>query len=114
MKVLVTGGAGFIGSHVADAFLDLGHTVHILDNLSTGKEKNINPRASFTRGDIRDADLVERLLHEGRFDALCHHAAQIDVRSSVADPVTEERRSEGALRLERRCDLWRAGLFSCG
>ena len=89
MNVLVTGGAGFIGSHVADAFLDLGHTVHILDDLSTGKEKNINRRASFTRGDIRDADLVRRLMREGRFEVLCHHAAQMDVRRSVADPVND-------------------------
>ncbi len=89
MKILVTGGAGFIGSHVVDAFLALGHHVHILDNLSTGREENVNPGAVFTRGDIRDANLVRRLLGDERFDVLCHHAAQMDVRRSVADPVDD-------------------------
>ncbi len=89
MKILVTGGAGFIGSHVADAFLELGHQVHILDNLSSGREENINSRASFVRGDIRDAAIVRRLLQTGKFDVLCHHAAQMDVRRSVADPVED-------------------------
>ncbi len=89
MKILVSGGAGFIGSHVTDAFLALGHQVHILDDLSTGREENINPAASFTRGDIRDADLVGRLFRRERFDVLCHHAAQMDVRRSVADPVED-------------------------
>ncbi len=89
MKILVTGGAGFIGSHVVDAFLALGHHVHILDNLSTGREENVNPGAVFTRGDIRDANLVHRLLRDERFDVLCHHAAQMDVRRSVADPVED-------------------------
>jgi UDP-glucose 4-epimerase len=72
-----------------DAFLDLGHKVHILDNLSSGREENINSRASFTRGDIRDADLVRSLLRNGGFDVMCHHAAQMDVRRSVADPVDD-------------------------
>lgn len=89
MKILVTGGAGFIGSHVVDAFLALGHHVHILDNLSTGREENVNPGAVFTRGDIRDANLVHRLLGDERFDVLCHHAAQMDIRRSVADPVDD-------------------------
>src|SRR5512135_1686881 len=89
MKILVTGGAGFIGSHVVEAFLGLGHRVHILDNLSTGREENINPGAAFTCGDIRDADLVRKLLRDERFDVLCHHAAQMDVRRSVADPVDD-------------------------
>ncbi len=89
MKILVTGGAGFIGSHVADAFLALGHRVHILDNLSSGREENVNPGASFTRGDIRDAALVQRVVGEERFDVLCHHAAQMDVRRSVSDPVED-------------------------
>jgi UDP-glucose 4-epimerase len=89
MKILVTGGAGFIGSHVVDAFLDLGHRVHILDNLSTGREENINPRASFVRGDIRDAKLVQKLMRDEQFDVLCHHAAQMDVRRSVEDPVDD-------------------------
>jgi UDP-glucose 4-epimerase len=87
MKILVTGGAGFIGSHVVDAFLEKGHTVSIIDDLSTGKERNINPRATFHRADIRDAAAVEKIFRDGGFDAICHHAAQMDVRRSVADPV---------------------------
>lgn len=87
MKVLVTGGAGFIGSHIVDAFLDLGHHVHILDDLSTGRERNINPHATFTKGDIRDASVVDALFRAEKFDVMCHQAAQMDVRRSVADPV---------------------------
>jgi len=87
MKILVTGGAGFIGSHLVDAFLEAGHTVAIIDDLSTGRERNINPRAEFHRADIRDAAFVEEFFRKGRFDVVCHHAAQMDVRRSVADPV---------------------------
>lgn len=87
MKILVTGGAGFIASHIVDAYLGLGHNVVILDDLSTGKEKNINPKARFVKGDIRDAALVKKLFAEERFDAMNHHAAQMDVRRSVEDPV---------------------------
>ncbi len=87
MKILVTGGAGFIGSHLTDAFLTLGHSVVILDNLSSGKRTNINPSATFVQGDIRDAKLVMELFQEHKFDVVNHHAAQLDVRKSVADPV---------------------------
>lgn len=87
MKILITGGAGFIGSQVADAYLQAGHAVVILDNLSTGRRRNLNPAARFVEGDIRDADLVRRLFSEERFDVLNHHAAQMDVRRSVSDPV---------------------------
>ncbi len=87
MKILVTGGAGFIGSHIVDAFLGLGHQVSILDNLSTGRESNINPKARFFKADIRDTEFVEGLFRREGFDVLCHEAAQMDVRRSVADPV---------------------------
>ncbi len=87
MKVLVTGGAGFIGSHVTDAYIGLGHAVTILDNLSTGREANINPRAAFVKGDIRDAAIVGETIARGKFDVVNHHAAQIDVRRSVEDPA---------------------------
>jgi UDP-glucose 4-epimerase len=87
MRILVTGGAGFIGSHITDALLSLGHEVEILDNLSTGRERNINPKARFTKLDLRDVAGVERLLAGGRFDVVCHQAAQMDVRRSVADPA---------------------------
>ena len=87
VKILVTGGAGFIGSNIVDAYIGLGHEVTIIDNLSTGREQNINPRAQFHKVDIRDAEAVGRIFEGGKFDLVNHHAAQIDVRRSVADPV---------------------------
>lgn len=85
MKILVTGGAGFIASHITDAFINEGHDVIIIDDLSTGFEKNINPIAKFFRMNITDPEL-SRLFEEEKFDVVNHHAAQIDVRRSVSDP----------------------------
>ena len=85
MKILVTGGAGFIGSHVTEAFLAAGHEVVVLDNLSTGSPKNVPSRARLIRKDIRDSDLDHIFLKE-KFDAVDHHAAQINVRASVEGP----------------------------
>lgn len=84
-KVLVTGGAGFIGSHVAEAYLARGDRVWVLDNLSTGKRENVPEGATFVEMDVRDGD-VRNLFREVPFDLVNHHAAQIDVRISVADP----------------------------
>ncbi len=84
-KILVTGGAGFIGSHVAEAYLDRGDQVWVLDNLSTGKRENVPRAATFLEMDIRDAG-VRSLFRDVAFDLVNHHAAQIDVRVSVADP----------------------------
>lgn len=86
MNIIVTGGAGFIGSHVADAFIKEGHRVIIIDNLSTGREENINPKAEFHKLNINDPE-VEDIFKNNKIDILDHHAAQIDVRKSVADPV---------------------------
>lgn len=85
MKIFVTGGAGFIGSHLADAFLNLGHEVTIFDNLSTGRRANINPQAKFIEGDLGDDSLLDLLKTESP-DVISHQAAQIDVRKSVSDP----------------------------
>ncbi len=85
MKVLITGGAGFIGSNIADFLLDKGNEVHILDDLSTGFKNNINPKAEFHEMDIRSENAFE-LISCGNFDILCHHAAQMDVRRSVREP----------------------------
>ncbi|MFI5201805.1 MAG: NAD-dependent epimerase/dehydratase family protein [Candidatus Kapaibacterium sp.] len=87
MNVLVTGGAGFIGSHVADAFIARGDRVTVLDNLSSGSRDNLNPKAEFIEGDITEAKLVRKIFREHKFDIVNHHAAQLDVRKSVADPV---------------------------
>ncbi len=86
MKILVTGGAGFIASHIADAFIEEGHSVFVLDNLSSGFEKNINPKAWFINSDIRDKSL-SNIFEKEKFDVVNHHAAQMDVRRSVADPA---------------------------
>lgn len=87
MKILVTGGAGFIASHITDAFVNEGHNVVVLDDLSSGFEKNINPKAKFVKGNICDKELVEKLFNEEQFDVINHHAAQMDVRRSVKDPA---------------------------
>lgn len=87
MRILVSGGAGFIGSHVVDAYLVAGHDVAIVDDLSTGRAENVNPRARFHRVDLRDRATVERVLAAERPEVVNHHAAQLDVRRSVADPA---------------------------
>ncbi len=91
MRILVTGGAGFIGSHVAERLLGLGHPVVVLDNLSTGREENIPAGAEFIKGDITDSQLVSELMGDTRFDVVNHHAAQMDIRSSVKDPAFDAR-----------------------
>jgi UDP-glucose 4-epimerase len=85
-RVLVTGGAGFIGSHVADAYLRRGARVWIVDDLSTGKQHNVPAGARLVQLDIRDPRLRDVFSEAGGFDIISHHAAQIDVRVSVADP----------------------------
>jgi UDP-glucose 4-epimerase len=85
-RVLVTGGAGFIGSHVADAFLASGDVVTILDDLSSGRRENIPAAATFVHAGIGSPEAAA-LVEGGRFDVLCHLAAQIDVRRSVTDPA---------------------------
>jgi UDP-glucose 4-epimerase len=84
-KILVTGGAGFIGSTVADRFVGAGWDVAVLDDLSSGKRENVPGQARFYPCDVRSAAAVEAVLAE-RPDVLCHHAAQIDVRRSMTDP----------------------------
>jgi UDP-glucose 4-epimerase len=86
MKIMVTGGAGFIGSHVVDAFVGLGYEVVVVDDLSTGRESNLNPRATFYEMDIRSPQLAEVFERE-RPQAISHHAAQMSVRISVAQPL---------------------------
>jgi UDP-glucose 4-epimerase len=85
LKILVTGGAGFIASHIVDAYVNGGHTVVVVDDLSSGVRQNVHPKATFVPLDIRDGKL-EEVFKSGKFDVVNHHAAQMDVRKSVADP----------------------------
>jgi len=88
MRILVTGGAGFIGSHVVDRYLAEGHQVGVVDNLSSGRREFVNPAAKLYVMDIRSPCLVE-VFEAARPDVVNHHAAQPDVRRSVADPVLD-------------------------
>ncbi len=108
-RVLVTGGAGFIGSHVAEAFLGRGDQVWIVDDLSSGRRSNIPAGAEFVHMDVRSPDLLD-LFRDVRFDLVNHHAAQIDVRRSVEDPAFDASVNvlgllnvmEGAVEVETR------------
>lgn len=99
MKILVTGGAGFIGSHVVDAMVAAGHEVVVVDDLSTGNPSNLNKAATFYELDIRSPQLRE-IFEREKPEVVNHHAAQIDVRRSVADPNFDaEVNILGSLRL---------------
>ena len=89
-KALITGGAGFIGSHVAERYIESGWSVEIIDNLSSGRRENIPRAARFTEVDIGSQE-ARALIRGGEFDAICHLAAQIDVRKSVLDPGYDAR-----------------------
>lgn len=111
MKVLVTGGAGFIGSNIVDAYLDKGYDVVIIDDLSTGKRENINPRATFYELDIQD-EAIEEVFSKERIDIVNHHAAQIDVRSSIKDPIFDARINViGLLNILERCVKYKIKKF---
>jgi len=86
MKILITGGAGFIASHVADAYIELGHEVVIVDNLSTGNLKNLNPKAKFIEADITDKEKIQEIIRSERPEVINHHAAHIQVGYSVKNP----------------------------
>ncbi len=90
MKIVVTGGAGFIASQIVDAYIERGHEVHILDDFSTGQQSNLNPKATVHRIDIAEAQTA-KLIEQIKPDVLSHHAAQMDVRHSVADPAFDAR-----------------------
>lgn len=103
MRILVTGGAGFIGSHVADACVAAGHEVMVLDNLSSGRKENVPPAARFVLCDV-SSDTAEEAVRTFRPEVVSHHAAQIDVRTSVADPLFDARVNIlGTLHLLEAC-----------
>jgi UDP-glucose 4-epimerase len=90
MRILVTGGAGFIGSHLVDGFINAGHQVAVIDDLSSGRRENLNPQARFYQLDVQDP-AVGDLFRRETPEVMCHHAAQMDVRRSVADPLFDAR-----------------------
>ena len=85
MKILVTGGAGFIGSNVVDGYIEKGHSVVVVDNLFTGSKENLNPEATFYEVDIRSQEIAT-IIEKERPEVINHHAAQISVPASVEDP----------------------------
>ncbi|MFA5413273.1 MAG: NAD-dependent epimerase/dehydratase family protein [Patescibacteria group bacterium] len=85
-KIIVTGGAGFIGSHIVDALIERGHRVVVIDNLYRGKKQNINPRAKFYKIDVRDKK-IQGIFKKEKPAFVFHYAAQIDTRTSVRDPI---------------------------
>lgn len=104
MRILVTGGAGFIGSHVVDAYLAAGHQVAVLDNFSTGREGNVNPAAEVHHVDLREQSQVANVVASFRPDVVNHHAAQSEVPKSVADPAYDAHVNIlGGLNLLKAC-----------
>ncbi len=91
MKILVTGGAGFIGSHVVDLLVENKHEVIVVDNLSSGKKQNLNPKIRFYQEDITNFIGLRAVFAREKPDIVCHHAAQISVNNSVKDPVHDAR-----------------------
>lgn len=90
-RILVTGGAGFIGSHIVNAYLEQGHQVCVVDNLSTGSKANLNPKVKFYKVDIKDAMKLQKVFNLERPQIINHQAAQKDVRKSVEDPIFDAR-----------------------
>jgi UDP-glucose 4-epimerase len=104
VRILVTGGAGFIGSHVVDAYVAAGHQVAVLDNFSTGNESNLNEAAETHRLDLRDQPGVEKLIASFKPEVVNHHAAQSEVPRSVADPGYDAQVNiVGGLNLLKAC-----------
>jgi len=91
VRILVTGGAGFIGSNVVDRFIELGHEVAVFDDLSTGFREFVDPRAEFHLGDLADASAIDRCVRSFEPEIVTHLAAQMDVRKSVTDPLFDAR-----------------------
>ncbi|MFT3707251.1 MAG: NAD-dependent epimerase/dehydratase family protein [Archangium sp.] len=99
MKAVVTGGAGFIASHVTDAYVEAGHQVLVIDDLSSGTRRNLNPKAEFLQADIRSPEAA-KALEAFKPELLNLHAAQIDVRKSVTDPLLDaELNTLGTIKL---------------
>jgi len=89
MRILVTGGAGFIGSHIVDAYIEAGHSVAVVDDLSTGHREQVHPRARFYQADVTKAEELARIFASERPEVVSHQAAQKSVRLSVEDPAAD-------------------------
>ena len=112
MRIIVTGGAGFIGSWVCEAYISEGHEVLVIDNLSTGSESNIPPEAEFVECDVRDFAGLEKAFRRFRPEVVNHHAAQINVRDSVEDPSLDaEINIGGSINVLRLCAEHGTGKF---
>lgn len=104
MKILVTGGAGFIASHIVDKLISFGHKIVIIDNLSTGKSENINKQAIFYFSDINDIDRLKVIFKVEKPEVVIHHAAQISVQTSIKYPVLDENTNiQGTISLLECC-----------
>jgi len=102
-KIIVSGGAGFIGSHLTDKLIEKGHNVVVVDNLSTGKKENLNPKAKFYEMDICDSN-ISQIFQDEKPEIVFHFAAQIDVRKSVKDPIQDAKTNIlGSLNLLQNC-----------
>lgn len=103
MKCLVTGGAGFIGSHLVDKLIKEGHRIVVIDNLSTGRRKNLNPKAKFYKADILSSR-ISKIFQKEKLEIVFHYAAQIDIRKSVENPVEDAKINIlGTLNLLENC-----------
>ncbi|HIE51707.1 MAG TPA: NAD-dependent epimerase/dehydratase family protein [Armatimonadetes bacterium] len=104
MNILVTGGAGFIGSHIVDAYLARGHQVSVLDNLSTGRREFVPAGIPLYQVDLRDAEAVNAVLAAVRPEIVNHHAAQINVVTSLRDPALDAQTNVlGSINLLQAC-----------
>src|SRR6056297_234380 len=106
MQILVTGGAGFIGSNLVDGLIAKGHKVIVVDNLSTGKKKNLNKQAKFYQMDIRNEEL-KQVFAANQITHVIHHAAQIDVQHSIKDPSFDAQNNIlGTINLLENCRIY--------
>lgn len=110
-KILVTGGAGFIGSHIVDRLIKEGHKVVVIDNLSTGKKENLNKKANFYKIDIQNQK-ISQIFKKEKSEIVFHYAAQIDVRKSVKNPIENAKINIlGSLNLLENCKRYKIKKF---
>lgn len=104
MKILVTGGAGFIGSNIVDELIEKKHKVVVVDNIATGNIKNVNKKAKFYKVSVCDKKKIDEIFKKEKIDIVIHHAAQLDVRKSVEDPCFDaDVNIKGALNILEAC-----------